>query len=131
MNKKMAKTLALISGLLMLLTGLIAFVPNPIIGQGALLGRFAPIPTLYGALGVLLLLISLGGEREAAFGLYGIGASNLLTSIAAYSQVDRSGTASLTGGLRMAQSDILFVAVLGLLFILFGKMNTARKQLFH
>lgn len=129
--RKMSKTLALISGVVMILTGLIAFVPNPIVGQGALLGRFAPIPMLYGGLGVLLLLVSLGGEREAAFGLYGVGSSNLLTSITAYFQVDGSGTASLTGGLRMARSDILFVAILGAMFIVFGMMNTARKQLFH
>lgn len=129
--QKMSKTLALVSGLVLMLIAAIAFVPNPLMGQGALLGRFAPIPMVYGGIGAVLLLVSLGGEREAAFGLYGLGTVNLMTSMAAYFQVDRSGTASLTGGLRMAQSDILFVAILGATFIVFGMMNTARKQLFH
>lgn len=45
--RRMSKTLALISGPTLTLTGLIAFVPNPLVGPGASPGRFARIPMVY------------------------------------------------------------------------------------
>lgn len=126
---KISKTLALASGAVLLLCGLAALVPNPVIGQEGLLGRYAPVPSIYAGLGALLMLISLGGERTAASGLYALGIVNLIIAATAYSQIDGSGTAPLTSGLRMAKSDILFVLTLGITLILFGKMNTSRKQL--
>ena len=127
--KKIAKTLALVAGGLMLLMGALAFLPLGIVGPGGMMIRYANVPYVYLVSGVLLILFSTMGESWAAFGLYSVAVLHLLLGGLGYSTIDMSGTATLFGVLRLTRADMVLHAVIAVGLAICGKMNTAKQQL--
>jgi hypothetical protein len=131
MTPKVAKTLSLYAGILLLVIGALAFVPNPIVGPEGLMARdplVRYIPVLFG---LALLGASAAGESTAAFALYMIGGLSILFAGVAYSQIGEGGSALLLDTLRMRLADVVFLALAGVSLVICGKMNTSKQQLFY
>ncbi|MEO5924994.1 MAG: hypothetical protein ABIR70_14330 [Bryobacteraceae bacterium] len=127
--KKIAKTLALVAGVALIVIGVLAFLPMGIVGPGGMMIRYAGTPYIHIVSGVLLLIASTMGESWAAFGLYMVAALQALICGVGYASQDRVGTANLFDVLRLTRADLVFHGVLAVTLAIFGKMNTARQQL--
>jgi hypothetical protein len=126
--KKVAKTLALVAGALLLLMGALAFIPTGIVGPGGMMVRYAGTPYIHIVSGLLLIAVSAMGESWAAFGLYMVAAAHALICGLAYFSQDRVGTATLFDMLRLTRADMILHAVIAATLAVGGKMNTARQQ---
>ena len=127
--KKVAKTLALIAGGVLLLLGALSFLPTGIVGPGGMMIRYAGTPYIYIVSGLLLMGVSTMGESWAAFGLYMVGALHALICGLGYMTLDRVGTATLLDTIRITQADMILHAVIAVTLAICGKLNTARQQL--
>jgi hypothetical protein len=126
--KKVAKTLALVAGALLLLVGALAFIPTGVVGPGGMMVRYAGTPYIHIVSGLLLIAVSTMGESWAAFGLYMVAAAHALICGLAYFSLDRVGTATLFDVLRLTRADMILHAVIAVTLAVGGKMNTARQQ---
>ncbi len=127
-TKKIAKSLALLSGGFLTLVGCISFFPMGLFGPGGLLVRYEYVPFLHIGSGLVLLLFSRMGESWAAAGLYSVAALNALVAGLAYAALQPFGSAYLFDVLRLTQADIVFHGVIAVVLAVCGKMNTARQQ---
>ncbi|MEO8097518.1 MAG: hypothetical protein ABI811_07430 [Acidobacteriota bacterium] len=126
--KKIAKTLALVAGGVMLLIGILSFLPTGIVGPGGMLIRYQNVPFLYIVSGLALMAFSTMGESWAAFGLYSVALLHALVGGLAYTQIGPTGTSTLFGVLRLTQGDMVLHGVIAVVLAICGKMNTARQQ---
>lgn len=126
--QKIAKTLAMVMGGLLLAIGLLSFLPMGLFGPGGLMVKYPNMPFVHIASGVILLAVSGMGESSAAFGLYMVAFFNALLAGLGYMSVDLTHTSTLFGVLRLTQADLIFHAVLAVGLAICGKMNTARQQ---
>jgi hypothetical protein len=126
--KKVAKTLALVMGAVLLLIGLLSFFSTGLFGPGGMMIRYQYVNYLYLASGALLLGFSTMGESWAAFGLYSVAFLQVLVAGLGYMALDRTNTATLFDTLRLTQADLVFHVILAISLAICGKMNTARQQ---
>jgi len=126
--KKIAKTLALFAGGLMVLIGLVSFLPTGIVGPGGIIIRYQNVPYIYIVSGVALMAFSTMGESWAAFGLYSVAVLHALIGGLAYSQIGPTGTSTLFDVIRLTRADMILHAVIAVTLAICGKMNTARQQ---
>lgn len=131
MSTRIAKTLALWSGLFFLLFGLMAFVPNPLIGTEGFVARHGSAVWIYVATGLALIAASTAGESGAAFGLYMLGGFHVLLALAGYLLGGAKGQAVLFDTLRLSSTDLACHVIVGPMLALFGRLNTSRQQLFY
>ena len=125
---KIAKTLALVMGGLLLLIGVVSFLPVGLFGPGGLLVKYPNVPYVHIVSGIILLAASTMGESWAAFGLYSVAFLNALLGGLGYMTIDLTHTATLFGVLRLTQADLIFHGILAVGLAICGKMNTARQQ---
>lgn len=128
---KLAKALARILGVVLLIFGIASFLPNPLIGED---GYFAANP-VHGALYILvaltLMVFSMKGETMAATGLYFSGVLFLALGILGYRELDPHpyGNVSLFGVILYSHSDMWLSFALSAVLFVSGKMNTASRQI--
>jgi hypothetical protein len=131
MATKIAKLLAMSSGAFLIVFGLLALIPNPLIGVDGIVARGEYVSWIYVATGLILLAGSNAGESGSAFALYVAGGFHVSLALAAYLSLGPSGSAFLFDVVRIRPADITCHVVLGVLLAIFGKMNTSRQQLFY
>ncbi len=89
----MAKTLAFIFGIILILLGLLGFVNNPLIGAGALFATDAMFSVIFIILGALLIIVALRSGGNSALWLKIVGAILfLLGFIGAFTVPSAGGT---------------------------------------
>ena len=131
MTRRVAKGLALGLGVVLLVIGLVAFLPNPVIGPEGVIARYDYARYVDIAFGLALIAASLSGEGAAAFGLYMVAMLSGVLAAICYVQRDPSGAARLLDVVRISGADMAFFAVLSPILAFCGSMNTAKKQLFY
>lgn len=87
----MAKTLAVIFGIILVLLGLLGFVSNPLIGSGALFATDAVLNVLNLILGVILLVVAFYRSGASALWLKILGAVIFLWGLIGILTVPASG----------------------------------------
>ena len=80
--------------------------------------------------GILLLVASFSGESTCAFALYVAGTVSVLFASYGLYELGSYDSVNLGPGVLLRSGEYFHIA-LGLTMLLFGKLNTARKQLFH
>jgi hypothetical protein len=126
--KKVAKTLALVAGALLLLIGGLAFFPLGVLGPDGLVISYAGVPWVYVASGLLLMAFSRIGETWAATGLYTVAFAHLLLAGLGYANLNRAGVASLFDVLKLTPADLVLHGLIAVSLAVCGKLNTARQQ---
>jgi hypothetical protein len=128
---KLAKALARILGLVLLVLGLFSFLPNPLVGENGYFAANLIHAALFGTAGLILLAFSLKGESIAAAGLYFTGILFLALGVLGYRELDPHpyGNVNIFGVILYSHSDMwLDFALTGILFVS-GKLNTSSRQI--
>jgi hypothetical protein len=104
---------------------------SPVIGRHGLIGADQAMSVGHGVLGLYLLVMSLAGETTCAFALYSAAAAcvtfaaYVLWQLGQYDSLQLFDTTFAT-----AANEYLHLGM-GLAMAVFGKLNTASKQLFR
>jgi hypothetical protein len=125
---KIAKTLGLTMGAVLLVLGILSFLPTGIVGPGGLLVKYPGVPFVHIASGVILMGFATMGESWAAFGLYSVALLHAVLAGLGYASVDFTQTSTLFGVLRLTRGDLVLHAVLAVGLAICGKMNTTKQQ---
>lgn len=130
MTPRVAKPAARWIGVFWIILAVGASFPNPLVGKGSLIGADAGISAGHGVLGLFLLLMSFTGESTCAFALYA-GCATCLT-FAGYVlwQLGSYDSLQLFSGVFATRSAEYLHLAAGVTMGIFGKLNTARNQLF-
>ena len=130
---KLAKALARILSIVLLVAGLLSALPNPFVGENGYFAANLAHGALYGAAGLILLAFSLKGESIAAAGLYLTGVLFLALGIVGYRELDPHpyGNVSIFGVILYSHSDMWLDFALTAILFVGGKLNTSSRQLIH
>ena len=118
-------------GLFFVLIGLLGFAANPIIGPSAAIEADMGQNIAHLAIGAYLFGISFMGEGAAAFTLYIAASICLFFAALAYQELGSYSRGMLWNTLWANRAGCYFHGCMALVLALFGKMNTASKQLFY
>ena len=111
----MAKTLAIIFGVIFVLVGLLGFVPNPLVGANALFDTNTTHDLVHLIIGIVLLLVAFYASAQSALWLKIIGAIYLVVALLGFF------TASpLFGLVEVNDADNWLHIVLGIVLIAAG-----------
>src|SRR5258708_30991268 len=129
---KIARNLARVMSVLLLVFGLYAFVPNPPAGENGIFAMNAAHAGVFIFLAVVLFTFTRKGESTAAVGLYGV--STIFVFLAIVGHLDFNAQpfladAQLFGVILYSRSDVWLDAGLAGVLIVSGMMNTSRKQI--
>jgi hypothetical protein len=131
MVSRVAKPACRWIGVLLLAVAAAGWMDGPVVGRHGWIGADEAMSIGHAGLGLFLLLMSFGGESMCAFALYASAAISVsfagyvLYAMGSYDNLRMFDSAS------MFRSGEYFHLALGLTMAVFGKMNTARKQLFR
>ena len=114
----MAKTLAFIFGIILILLGLLGFVSNPLIGAGALFVIDAMFSSIFTILGAILIIVALWAGGNSALWLKIVGAVLFLLGLVGVFTVPSAGGTvlgiayanSATNWLNLVAGIVLFIA---------------------
>jgi hypothetical protein len=124
--KYMAKKLAILFGLVFILVGLLAFIPNPIVGAGS--GAIFLTDRMHDAVhlisGVIFLVVGLKKPESAAKTLMVLGVVYLLVTVLGFVHKPEGG--EVAGLIAMNKADHILHLVLGVVLVLLGLF--ARKK---
>ncbi len=122
----MAKKLAVLFGLVFILVGLLAFIPNPIVGVSAgaifLTDRMHDVVHLVS--GIVLLVIGLKKPESAGKVLVTVGIVYLLVTVIGFVHKPEGG--EVIGFIAMNKADHILHLVLGVVLVLLGSI--AKKK---
>ena len=129
---KVAKTLARVMGVVFVLVGLAAFVPNPVIGFEGFLKTDLFLNVLYLLGGGVLLASSNSGEGTATTGLYSVAMFMLLVALAGFTLISKDtfgGPVQVLNFITFYPESVKFLGGSAAVLIVSGLMNTSSKQL--
>lgn len=121
----MAKQLSIIFGVAFVLTGLLGYFDNPIVGANGYFATNAAHNVAHLLLGAILLLAGLSSGRAAFLSLTGVGAVYLLLAIIGFAAIGGTGTTMLLGIVHINGADNWLHLVLGIVVLTAG---LARRQ---
>jgi len=124
-----AKTMALVFGVLLILVGLAGFIPNPVIGSEGSLEIDTIGNAMHLVFGAILLFNTRKGESTAAMGLYLVAGFSFLMAAVGYKEVGSYGKAMLFGTVVVTPALNYFHAGLATVLVISGLMNTSSRQL--
>lgn len=114
----MAKTLALVFGIVFILVGILGFVPNPLVGMGALFDTNLAHNLVHLVFGIILVGCALRMPSQSALWLKIIGVAYLLIAVLGFVMVPNGG--SLLGLVDTNMADHLLHVVLGVVLVVAG-----------
>jgi hypothetical protein len=129
---KIAKALAQILSILLLVFGAYSFVPNPLVGETGIFAANAAHAGVFIALAVLLFAFTRKGESTAAAGLYGVGVIFVFLGIIGHLALNAQPfvtNAQVFGAILYSRTDVWLDAGLAAVMIVSGMMNTSRRQI--
>ena len=131
MASRVAKPACRWIGAMFLALALAGLIDGPAIGRHGYIVADMGLSAVHGAIGLFLLGFSFGGESTAAFGLYA--AATVCFIFAAFALYDLGpyDTVKLTDSLSFSRSAAYLHLLSAFLMAVFGKMNTAKQQLFR
>ena len=129
---EVSKTLACLMGLLLMLTGLVGFLPNPVIGEEGFFRTNAILNLTLIGFAIALLLSATKSEDRAATGLYGVATTSLGLAVAGYillaNQPDATAV-TLFDLVLCNRADVWLLAGTAAVLVACGMLNTASRQL--
>jgi hypothetical protein len=117
----MAKTLAIIFGVVFVLVGLLGFVDNPLVGMSALFEADMAHNLVHIVIGLILLAVGLWASAQSALWLKVIGVVYLL--VAALGFVLTPGMGMLLGVMSVNMADHWLHIILGIVLLAAGFMT--------
>jgi hypothetical protein len=114
----MAKTLALVFGIVFILVGVLGFVPNPLVGMGALFDTNLAHNLVHLVFGIILVGCALRMPSQSALWLKILGVVYLLIAVLGFVMVPNGG--SLLGIVETNMADHLLHVVLGVVLLVAG-----------
>ena len=120
----MAKTLAVIFGIVFVLVGVLGFIPNPIVSSdpSALFLANGLHSAVHFLIGVILLIAAAKGEGASSLWLKIFGVVYLLLAIIGFIQIGSTGSADMLGLVRYNAADNYLHLVLGIVLLGVGLM---------
>lgn len=114
----MAKTLALVFGIVFILVGILGFVPNPLVGMGAIFDTNMAHDIVHLLFGIILVGCALRMPSQSALWLKILGVVYLLIAVLGFMMVPNGG--SLLGIVETNMADHLLHVVLGVVLLIAG-----------
>lgn len=130
MTARIAKPAARWIGVFCLVLAIAGWFDSPVIGHHGLIGADQSMSVAHGVLGLFLLAMSLGGESTCAFALYASAAACISFGAYVLWQLGNYDSLQLFGTTFVTRSGEYLHLAMGVTMAIFGKMNTARSQLF-
>jgi hypothetical protein len=113
----MLKRLAMIFGAIFVLTGLLGFLPNPLLGLDGFFRTNGAHNIAHLVIGAILMVASTQGERAAWISLITFGVVYLLLAIMGYAAIGAEGHANLLGIVHVNGNDNWLHGLLGVVLI--------------
>lgn len=117
----MAKTIALVFGVIFVLVGLLGFVPNPLVGMEGIFETDAMHNIVHLLFGIILLFVALKAAGKSALWLKILGAVYLVLAILGFLMVPEGG--ALLGFVHANHADHWLHVVLGVVLLAAGFMG--------
>jgi hypothetical protein len=114
----MAKTLAIVFGIVFVLVGILGWVPNPLVGQGAIFETNMVHDIVHLVFGLILLAIAFAASKQSALWLKILGVVYLLIAVLGLVLVPDGG--DLLGLVTTNMADHLLHVVLGIVLLVAG-----------
>jgi hypothetical protein len=111
----MAKTLAYVFGVVFVLVGLLGFVPNPLVGMGAIFETDMLHNVVHILFGVILLVVAMKAAEKSALWLKILGAVYLVLAVLGFLMVPEGG--ALLGLVHTNHADHWLHVVLGVVLL--------------
>ncbi|MEJ0054089.1 MAG: DUF4383 domain-containing protein [bacterium] len=116
----MAKTLAIVFGIVFVLVGLLGFVSNPLVGMGAFFETNALHNVVHLLIGLILLAVAFWSPMQSSMWLKIMGVVYLVIAVLGFLLV--SGTGELFGLVTLNPADHWLHVVLGVVLLAAGFM---------
>lgn len=124
----MAKTLAIIFGIIFVLVGILGFVPNPLVGSGAIFDTNHLHDLVHLIIGLILLAVAFMAPSQSGLWLKILGVIYLLVAILGFVLVPAGGL--LLGILQTNTADHWLHVVLGIVLLAAGfAPNSSMKKM--
>ena len=117
----MAKTLAIVFGVIFVLVGLLGFIPNPLVGPDALFVTDAWHNLVHLLFGVILLVVAYTAAEKSALWLKILGVVYLILAVLGFVMISEGG--ELLGLVAMNHADHWLHVVLGVVLLAAGLMG--------
>ncbi len=114
----MAKTIAIIFGVVFVLVGILGFVPNPLVGAGALFDTNHAHDLVHLVFGIILLVVAFMAPAKSALWLKILGVVYLVIAVLGFVLVPQGGL--LLGLVETNDADHWLHVVLGVVLIVAG-----------
>jgi hypothetical protein len=114
----MAKTLAIVFGVVFVLVGILGFVPNPLVGAGAIFNTNHLHDLVHFVFGLILLAVAFMAPAMSGMWLKILGVVYLVLAVLGFVLVPNGG--SLLGLVTMNMADHLLHVVLGIVLLVAG-----------
>ena len=114
----MAKMLAIVFGVVFVLVGILGWVPNPIVGMGALFDTNMVHDLVHLVFGLILLAVAFALPKHASLALKVLGVVYLLIAVLGFMLVPDGGL--LLGLVHTNMADHLLHVVLGVVLLVAG-----------
>jgi hypothetical protein len=116
----MAKTLAIVFGIVFVLVGILGFIPNPLVGTGAIFEADTLHNLVHLVIGLILLAVAFWSPMQSALWLKIMGFVYLVVAILGFLLV--SGTGELLGLVSINPADNWLHIVLAIVLLAAGYM---------
>ena len=114
----MAKTLAIVFGIIIVIVGVLGFVPNPIVGEGAAIATSMALNVLYIVLGLVLLGAGVRMPAQAGLWLKIVGVVYVIAAVAGFLVAPNGGV--ILGVFTVNVASNLLHVVLGVVLLVAG-----------
>ncbi|MBI2685704.1 MAG: hypothetical protein HYX27_05270 [Acidobacteria bacterium] len=131
---KVAKNLARVMGILLILLGLIAMLPNPVVGAEGYFRMNLYLDSLLILFGAVLLAFTSKGESTAATGLYFVAMASLAVAVVGHaylSDYPSGGEVKLWDLVVCNQEDVYLMGAMAAVLVICGMMNTSSRQVIN
>jgi hypothetical protein len=123
----MAKSLAVLFGIVFVIVGLLGFVPNPIVGATGLFQTDHLHDLVHLLVGVVLLVVAMAAPAASGLWLKIFGVVYLLLAVLGFLMIPHGGM--LLGLVLMNTADHWLYVVLGVVLLIAGMMRSSQLQM--
>jgi len=116
----MAKKIALTVGIIFIIVGILGFISNPLVGDGALFHTDHTHDAVHLITGIVILIAGMGSAQAARMTLKVVGVVYLLVAIIGFFSLGEDGTGSVLGLIGINSADNWLHVVLGVVLLALG-----------